>query len=248
MFFQHKQSKPRKLILIGYIFAISIGVSSAYASKEESSFPSLTEKDLTVIAQQVDKNKGFHVVITPEVLDEVNQLRASGDIRAYLLHSLKRMKDYQPMIEAGLQKNNLPHDLLNMPLIQSGYQPLDQNKNPVLAAGMWQLTPAIAKRFGLTVSLEHDDRLNAQLSTKAALAYLKILYNQFHDWNLAVLAYEIGEEKTGKLIQQVGSHDAWDLARSPVADKFLEGDDLKGYLALYSALLLIMQNPLLITE
>jgi soluble lytic murein transglycosylase-like protein len=135
----------------------------------------------------------------------------------------------------------MPNELLAVPLVESGYKPLDQSKNPVLAAGIWQIVPTTAKLFGLIINTTRDDRLNTSLSTKAALAYLNATHTQFNNWRLAIIAYEIGEDTTKKLIKKVGSRDAWVLARSTIAPK-----SLKKFLAMFDAELIIMYNPSLI--
>jgi membrane-bound lytic murein transglycosylase D len=153
------------------------------------------------------------------------------------------MKKYQPFIQEELQKKGMPKDLLAVPLVESGYRPLDQSKNPVLAAGIWQIIPETGKRLGLVINENQDDRLDTALSTKAALTYLNANHEQFNDWRLAVIAYEIGENNTDQLIQKTGSRDAWVLARSSDAP-----ESLKKFIAMFDAALIIVHNPSLINE
>jgi len=135
----------------------------------------------------------------------------------------------------------MPNQLLVLPLVESGYNV--EAKSAMLATGIWQFIPSTAKNFDLTVTSQRDDRLDTQLSTQAALSYLKALYSQFHDWKLAVIAYEIGEKNTEKLINTIGSRNAWVIARSPSAPK-----DLKKFLSMFEASVIIMNNPELVTK
>jgi membrane-bound lytic murein transglycosylase D len=80
------------------------------------------------------------------------------------------------------------------------------------------------------------------LETKAALSYLQKLHNQFNDWNLAAIAYEVGEDRTQQLIDLTGSRKAWDLARSHYAS-----EDLKQYMPALSTSIIMMHNPALVS-
>ena len=113
----------------------------------------------------------------------------------------------------------------------------------MLAAGIWQIMPDTAKRLGLVVSAKRDDRLDTALATKAALSSLNMTHAQFSNWKLAVIAYEYGEEQTDKLVKSVGSHNAWTLARSPIAPT-----NLKKFVSTFDAMVIIMHNPSLIAD
>jgi len=137
-----------------------------------------------------------------------------------------------------LDKNNMPYELLAIPLVESGYQVLPPNINPVEAAGIWQIIPQTPQKYDLVINGRRDDRMDTERSTQGALAYLTKLHTQFNNWGLAVSSYEIGEKNVANLIQQTGSKNVWTLARSPQAPK-----DLGQFLATFDASLIIMKNP-----
>lgn len=58
-----------------------------------------------------------------------------------------------------------------------------------------------AKNYGLKINKKTDQRLNIELSTNAALKYLKHLHNEFKDWHLAIIAYNMGEFGVKKSIR-----------------------------------------------
>jgi beta-lactamase regulating signal transducer with metallopeptidase domain len=242
MLFQYHQSlKKKTAIILSYVAVFSMAVSAAYALNPNATYAPLTETELTTMIQQEKLDRNFAITVTPEVVAQINQIRSSKQACAYMRDSLERMKTYKSYIQTALQKQNMPEDLLALPIVQSGYQSLDQSKNPVFAAGIWQIIPGTAQRYGLVVYKQRDDRLDAKLSTDAALTYLNNLYTQFHDWNLAIVAYEIGEKNTQHLTAVSGSKNVWDLARSSAAMP-----ELKKYLAMFSAAVIIMHNPSLI--
>lgn len=65
-------------------------------------------------------------------------------------------------------------------------------KSPAGAAGLFQLMPDTAKRYGLR-TWPFDQRYNAEDSGRAAARCLAALHRKFQDWRLAVAAYNAGE-------------------------------------------------------
>lgn len=242
MLFNYKQSQPKKLFLLSvYAACFFTSVSATYALDTHSTMDALSTKELSVLIDRADNV--FHITATPEVVKQINEVRASEQGSAYLRAALVRMKQYQANIEQQLKNYNMPKDLLSIPLVESGYRPLEAKQNPVSAAGIWQIIPSTGKNLGLVINENRDDRMNTELATKAALKYLNALYAQFKDWKLAVIAYEYGEDQVEKLINQVGSRNAWMLARSKEAPA-----KMKDFLALFDASVIIMQNPSLISS
>ncbi|MCS0367834.1 lytic transglycosylase domain-containing protein [Vibrio diabolicus] len=105
-----------------------------------------------------------------------------------------------------LQSHSLPKSLALVPMLESSYNP--KAVSHANAAGLWQLIPATAQRFGLTVDTKQDDRFDTEASTAAALKYLTFLYNKF-DQNVALTlaAYNAGEGRVARAIQRAGSND-----------------------------------------
>lgn len=240
--FLFNQNKGRKLAsIVAYIISFSLAISTAYALNGSLPMQSLSTRDVAAIIAKEHLDKTFNVSASPELVKELNDIRSSNQARLFMLNSLKRMKQYQPMIQQALKDKNMPNDLLIIPLIESGYQPLEESMSPMQTAGIWQIIPVTARRLGLVVNKIRDDRLNIQLSTNAALVYLAHNYIQFSDWKLTFIAYEIGEDKTSMLIKDTGSKDPWVLAHSPNAP-----EGLKKYIAMFDAALIIMHNPELI--
>jgi membrane-bound lytic murein transglycosylase D len=97
-----------------------------------------------------------------------------------------------------------------------------------------------ARHFGMRVDSSHDDRLNPDVETDAAMRYLAMSYLQFQDWFLALMAYNAGEHKVEEGIEETGSRDVWKLI-----DAGFDGD--KNYIAMVVATIIIMKNPQVIT-
>jgi membrane-bound lytic murein transglycosylase D len=94
---------------------------------------------------------------------------------------------------------NIPEELMWVAEVESSFDP--RARSPAGAAGLFQLMPATAKRYGLSTS-PFDQRLKAEASAQAAAKYLKFLYGHFHDWRLALAAYNAGEGTVQNLLKR----------------------------------------------
>lgn len=69
------------------------------------------------------------------------------------------------------------------------------------AAGLFQLMPGTARRFGLQTA-PVDDRMEPEKSAAAAAQYLKILHREFGCWSLALAAYNAGEGRVKEIMKK----------------------------------------------
>ena len=96
----------------------------------------------------------------------------------------------------ALEDAGLPSEFALIPFVESRYRPTA--RSPGGQVGLWQFTAATARRNGLSVRSGHDQRLDAEASTRAAVRYLKRLYRLFgRDWRWSVMAYNAGEGAAG---------------------------------------------------
>ena len=110
-------------------------------------------------------------------------------------------------VPAILRAQGLPASLIAIPAVESGFSPLAVS--PKGAAGLWQLMPDTARRFGLVVSPERDDRFDPSKSSFAAASYLRSLYNEFHNWPLVLAAYNAGENRVKRATARADQDDFW---------------------------------------
>ena len=116
---------------------------------------------------------------------------------------------YFTLYENILSSYGLPVELKYLSVIESGLQA--NQVSSAGAAGPWQLMPAEARRFGLVVNSNYDERRNFQKSTVAAAKLLKELYGQFGDWLLVVAAYNGGVGSVQRAMKKSHSASFWDL-------------------------------------
>lgn len=121
----------------------------------------------------------------------------------------KRLQSKQPLITqivTLLDKHKLPEIFVLVPMLESSYR-MDVVSH-ANAAGLWQLMPATAKRFGLIVEDHKDERFQATASSQAATAYLSFLYQKFGgSLALTLAAYNAGEGRVARAIKQANSRD-----------------------------------------
>jgi membrane-bound lytic murein transglycosylase D len=115
---------------------------------------------------------------------------------------LARAENYLPIVREGVLRQSLPPELAFLPLVESAFEP--RAVSSAGAAGLWQLMPDTARRFGLRVTDKVDERFNVRKATYAATAYLAWLYNYFGDWPLAIAAYNCGEGAMQNALQRSG--------------------------------------------
>jgi membrane-bound lytic murein transglycosylase D len=108
-------------------------------------------------------------------------------------------KPYVSRLKPIFSGQKVPPELVWIAEVESSFDP--RAHSPVGAAGLFQLMPATAKRFGLRTS-PRDDRLRPEDSARAAAKYLDYLHGQFKDWRLALAAYNAGEGTVQKLLQR----------------------------------------------
>jgi len=110
---------------------------------------------------------------------------------------------HKAYLETALKKQNLPLELKYLPMALSGMFP--RAFTSIGSSGIWQLSYPIAKRYNVEVSSFTDDRKNIEKSTDCAVLYLKELFEIYHDWSLALLAYTSGPNNLNKAMTRSGS-------------------------------------------
>jgi membrane-bound lytic murein transglycosylase D len=106
-------------------------------------------------------------------------------------------KPYVSRLKPIFTEQKVPSELVWLAEVESSFDP--RARSPAGAAGLFQLMPATAKRYGLRLS-PLDQRVDAEDSARAAAKYLEFLHNHYHDWRLALAGYNAGEGTVDKLL------------------------------------------------
>jgi hypothetical protein len=131
----------------------------------------------------------------------------SGPLREFFERALARSGKYISLMADILRKEGIPENLVYLALIESGFSPHAYSR--AKAMGYWQFIRSTALRYGLKINSWVDERKDPVLSTRAAAAYLKDLYQMFGEWFLAAAAYNAGEGRVGTALRKSTTNDFW---------------------------------------
>jgi membrane-bound lytic murein transglycosylase D len=106
-------------------------------------------------------------------------------------------KRYVPMLKPVFVSESVPAELVWLAEVESRFNP--EARSPAGAAGMFQLMPPTAQRMGLAMR-PTDQRFQAEKSARASARYLRTLHGEFHDWPLALAAYNAGDGRVRRLL------------------------------------------------
>jgi membrane-bound lytic murein transglycosylase D len=145
---------------------------------------------------------------------------------------IKRAGRFFPMIEQKLKEAGLPDDIKYLAVAESSL--LNEIHSVAGAVGPWQFIARTGTNHGLRKDQSFDERLDFERSTEAAIRYLKNLREMFGSWTLALAAYNCGELRLKKDIdeQKVADYYRLNLAR-----------ETERFIYRIAAIKVILQNP-----
>ncbi len=130
--------------------------------------------------------------------------------REHLSNIIGRAEFYFPLFEEYLAKYDLPLELKYLAIVESALEP--KAKSSSGAMGLWQFLYHASRMFDLKVNNYVDERCDPVKSTEAACRYLKYLYHNLNDWQLALAAYNGGIGVVQKAIERSGGKtNFWEL-------------------------------------
>ncbi|MGE0560858.1 MAG: LysM peptidoglycan-binding domain-containing protein [Flavobacteriales bacterium] len=154
------------------------------------------------ILKNVKPTKPFQYEKGKEILGQIEQtipLNYSPEVRVLIslygkgvnMHFLNYMINYyQTDIKLELKIHGIPEELSFLPAVISGFNV--NSTNTTGGVGYWHIDYPQAIKYGLRIDENIDERLDIKKSTIAAAKYLKHLYNEFNNWELALAAYSCG--------------------------------------------------------
>ena len=125
--------------------------------------------------------------------------KASSRWRTHYAHAAEHLAEEDEIALAlfgyvldEVREAGLPSEFALIPFVESRYHADARSRGG--PAGLWQFTAATARRHGMRVQGNVDERLSVVASTEAAVRYLARLHNMFgRDWRQTVMAYNAGE-------------------------------------------------------
>ena len=158
----------------------------------------------------------------------------------YFQRMIERSRLYLYFIVEEIDKRNMPMEVALLPMIESAYNPVAFSR--ARAVGIWQFMPSTGKRYGLQQNWWYDGRRDVLAATRAALDYLEKLHEEFNDWQLALAAYNWGENGVSRAI----AHNR--ARRKPAGYENLHMPrETRNYLPKLQAVRNIITNPALLS-
>lgn len=174
------------------------------------------------------------VIVDPVVESHIRFFNTS--IRSRFEQWLIRFSRYRPMVENIFAEFNLPSDLVNLSLVESGFNPYAYSR--AKATGPWQFMQGTGKVYGLRIDHYVDERRDPIKSTVAAARYLRDLYDLFGTWPLAMAAYNAGEGKVQRALHKAQGKTFWDISKTRLIRR-----ETKDYVPRIMAATIIARNP-----
>jgi membrane-bound lytic murein transglycosylase D len=131
-------------------------------------------------------------------------LRSQLGQKDFMVSGISTSQKYFPYIEPVFVERGLPLELTRLPLVESSFNEAAVSK--VGASGIWQLMPAIGKKF-LKMSAHFDERNSPMKATEAAARLLKQNYTILKTWPLALTAYNHGPGGLIRAQKKLGTND-----------------------------------------
>ena len=177
--------------------------SNAGLSAETSEAPGAAA-DSTVTTYNIP------IVVDPAVESHIRFFNTS--IRGRFEQWLTRLSRYRPLVETIFAEFDLPSDLVNLSLVESGFNPYAYSR--AKATGPWQFMQGTGKAYGLRIDHYVDERRDPIKSTVAAARYLRDLYDLFGTWPLAMAAYNAGEGKVMRALRKAQAETFLDISKT----------------------------------
>ena len=175
----------------------------AASSAPASPVPTLMDLTTTPTSlwQRIRNGFGLPGIATPLVREQEEWFASRPD---YIKRTVARSSRYLYHIVEEVEKRGMPSEIALLPIIESAYNPVAYSR--AHASGIWQFIPETGKRYGLQQNFWYDGRRDVMAATTAALDYLEKLYDMFGSWDLALAAYNWGENAVARAIAKNLAH------------------------------------------
>ncbi len=228
--------------LILLAFVTLSGCSTSNCAKDEDirihniSYEKLRlqeERQKSIWDSSLARKNRFQLDIKPNA----EETRLAKQCARSVVSNLKKSDVLVHFLLTELKNNDLPIELLAIPLIESGINPKVRSNNG--AHGAWQYIRSTGRSVGLFKTKNYDDNYDFIKSTKASVKYLKRMYDDLENWELVVAAFNQGEYGVKKAIEKA-QNEGIDIKS---ADDIKLTRGARAYIKRFRAYADIIKNP-----
>ncbi|MDZ4745519.1 MAG: LysM peptidoglycan-binding domain-containing protein [bacterium] len=135
----------------------------------------------------------------------------TGKGRAFMKRCLERSGRWFDMLKRVAKEEAMPEEIVYLAMIESALNP--NAVSWAKAVGMWQFIQPTGEQYELDVTFWKDERRDPEKATRAAMNFLKDLYNELGDWHLALAAYNCGAGGVRRSMRKAGVEKGtfWDI-------------------------------------
>jgi len=164
--------------------------------------------DISPVGKSIIKSE-IQVPDDPAVTKYLGFYKGKG--RLTFIDGLERSWLHLPIMARILGANGVPVELVYVVLVESSFKTKATASGG--AVGYWQLLSSTARSMGLRVDRWVDERMDPIKSTEAAAKYLRLLYDRYDSWPLALAAYNAGDVPVQNAIRKCRTTDFWTISK-----------------------------------
>src|SRR5437667_430375 len=138
------------------------------------------------------------------------RLHGQRGLRERFAGGIRASRPYFPEMERIFREEDLPVELVRLPLIESCFDLRAYSKAG--AAGVWQFMPKTGRLF-MRVDNLVDERRDPISSTRAAARFLARVHDMLDTWPLTITAYNHGPDGVARAVSEVGTNDIATIVR-----------------------------------
>ena len=138
------------------------------------------------------------------------RLHSQRGLRERFAEGIRASRRYFPEMERIFREEELPVELVRLPLIESCFDLRAYSKAG--AAGVWQFMPKTGRLF-MRVDNLVDERRDPISSTRAAARFLTRVHDMLDTWPLTITAYNHGPDGVARAVSEVGTNDIATIVR-----------------------------------
>ena len=156
--------------------------------------------------------------------------------RKFFKKWLERSGRWFPTLRRIAAEEGMPPEIVFLAMMESGLNPNAVSR--AKAVGMWQFIASTGRMYDLEINTWIDERRDVEKATRASMRFLKDLYDDLGDWQLALAAYNCGPGGVRRARRRAGDPDGdfWEIRHKLPRET-------RNYVPLYIATAMITMDP-----